>query len=233
MRPELLQVLCFDIGGTLVRMRRGTLAEEISSIISADRSVVTDILIAHGKTRPTSPEALAAAIARTCDRADRTDEITAVLVQRRADASAPVLYEDAEPVLRSLRERGWRLFYLSNAVGFTDPGPEPGFFSHAEAVLHSWQIGRCTPDPVAYDAITALAGVPPEAIVHIGDSWDTDVAGALRVGWQAIHLLRDSGAVVRGLPEDPRVPRVSSLFELLDLLPSCPVPRAAVSLEMP
>jgi FMN phosphatase YigB (HAD superfamily) len=217
MRADLLKAVCFDIGGTLVEMERGTLAEEIAARLAVDQAVVRDLLIEHGKRKRTSPADLAAVVAGGLGRPEQACAITGLIQHRRADVSQPRLCDDAVPTVRALARRAWRILYLSNAVGYVDPGPRPSYYDYAELVLHSWEIGACTPDPAAFRAVTGRTGLEPHSIVHVGDSWDTDVMGALAAGWQAIHVSRQQRDT--NAPTHPRVPRISRLTELIDILP--------------
>lgn len=220
MRPDLLEAVCFDIGGTLVAMERGTLAEEIAEQLGTDRELVGDLLVEHGKRSPTTPAELATAVARGCGCPDGTDAVAEILRRRHLDVSQPRLYDDVADALRALAQGGWRILYLSNAVGYADHGPEPSYYCHAEVVLHSWEIGVCTPDPAAFRAVADRARLEPNAIVHVGDSWDTDVAGALAAGWQAVHLWRHRQEPTSLSHAD--VPRIATLAELTAILPQHP-----------
>ncbi len=217
MRPERLQAICFDIGGTLVRMPRGTLAEEIATALGVTRACVRDLLIAHGKRRQAAPAEIATLVADGCGHPHAAPVITRLLEDRRHDVQHPSLFDETLDVLRRLTDAGWPLFYLSNAVGYTGMTTDPDYYRYARAVFHSWQIGACTPDRVAFDAVIAAVGVPPEAMLHVGDSFDSDVTGALVAGWQAVYLDRD-----RTGPFPTDVPRITDLTGLTALLPSGP-----------
>jgi FMN phosphatase YigB (HAD superfamily) len=123
-------------------------------------------------------------------------------------------------VLQTLGSAGWRIFYLSNTVGYSGPAIEPAYYSYAEAVFHSWQIGRCTPERAAFDTVATAAGLPPQAMLHVGDSWNSDIAGALAAGWQAVYLDRLNSEGCRS--PRPSVPRIPDLRRLLTLLPGRP-----------
>ncbi len=217
MRPERLQAICFDIGGTLVRMPRGTLAEEIATALGVGRPRVRDLLIAYGKCRLAAPTEIATLIADGCGRPDAAPVVTRLLENRRHDVQHPALFDETLGVLRRLTDAGWPLFYLSNAVGYTGMTAAPAYYSYARAVFHSWQIGVCTPDRAAFDTVVGAVGVPPEAMLHVGDSFDTDVAGALAAGWQAVYLDRHGLGPLRA-----GVPRITDLTGLTALLPSGP-----------
>jgi FMN phosphatase YigB (HAD superfamily) len=52
----------------------------------------------------------------------------------------------------------------------------------------SYLIGYAKPDPRAFTAVAAAHGVPPAAIIHLGDSLELDVRAALRVGARAVWI---------------------------------------------
>ena len=54
------------------------------------------------------------------------------------------------------------------------------------------------PDPRAFRAAARLGGVEPAATTMVGDSWSTDVAGALRAGLSAVWLNRRGEPMPRG-----------------------------------
>lgn len=53
-----------------------------------------------------------------------------------------------------------------------------------EAVVLCEEVGMLKPDPRAFDHATEKAGVAPENILYVGDSYHSDVQGAQPVGWQ-------------------------------------------------
>lgn len=217
---EQLEAVCFDIGGTLVPMERGPLAEQISALLSVDHAVVRSLLIDHGKRQATTPEKLAAEVAAGCGYPQANHHIARLLRRHRAEVAHAVLYVDVPKTLETLRKRGWRLLFLSNAVGYQTSGPTAAYTAYAEAVLHSWQTGFCKPEVGAFRAIEAIAGLPPRSLVHVGNSWAADVAGALAAGWSAVHLHRSAEDVSD--PADRGVSTIRSLADLVDLLPLHP-----------
>ena len=228
MLPDHLQAVCFDIGGVLVQTPRGFLAEEIAAALDTDVALVRMLLIEHGKRRRTSPAALAAALASGCGAHAMADGVEEIVRRRHHDMDDPALYPDALPVLRTLRHAGWRLCFLSNATSGTEDRPRPNYFSLAEVVAHSWEIGHCKPEVEAFRAIEQQMELAPHQIVSVGDSLRSDVLGALNAGWSAVHLPRTS----QPPPPPHRVPTINSLFELLTVLPArpgeVPLPRTGV-----
>jgi HAD superfamily hydrolase (TIGR01509 family) len=209
-----LSAVCFDIGGVLVEMPRGPLAQELAAVLDRDVEWVRDLLIEHGKMRRIEVSALAEILAgRT--RFDRRDRVEAALKQRVADVAEPRFFPDALPVLEQLRSSGWRICMLTNAVG--TPGPRPCYYSYAEVVAHSWEIGYCKPELAAFREVERLMDLPPHQIVKVGDSPRFDIAGARRAGWATVHVARDGAASTVEADEV-----IGTLAALPDLLPVRP-----------
>ncbi|MGH4022427.1 MAG: HAD family hydrolase [Pseudonocardiaceae bacterium] len=215
MLPEHLRAVCFDIGGVLVRVPRGFLAEELADTLGADPDRVRQLLIEYGKRRRSSSRILARALATGCGQPVDVDRVEAILRQRHRDIADPVLYPDAIPTMETLRAAGWRICFLSNAISDTADRPRPAWFSFAEVVVHSWEIGYCKPEIQAFRAIEQRMGLAAREIVSVGDSLRSDVLGALDASWSAVHLPRTG----RPPPPPHVVPTISSLPELLTILP--------------
>ncbi|MGV9839132.1 HAD family hydrolase [Nocardia niigatensis] len=213
MLPDTLHAICFDIGGVLVPMPKGPLAEEISAILDVDVEDVRDLLIKHGKTIRTTASKMGRIIT---DNWDITDEMLHHQIERalrQRFPAEPPLYPDTIPTLDALTESGWRICYLSNAVGLP-PEQQPSFYKWAEQVVSSWEIGHCKPDIAAFRVVEQRMALAPQQLVMVGDSLRFDIAGALAAGWSAVHLDRDRAV------KQPEVPTISSLPELIALLPS-------------
>jgi len=59
---------------------------------------------------------------------------------------------------------------------------------HFDFVLTSEEIGVTKPDPAIYAAATVAADCSAEEIVHVGDSFEKDVVGAMAYGMRAAWL---------------------------------------------
>jgi HAD superfamily hydrolase (TIGR01509 family) len=218
MLPDHLRAVCFDIGGVLAQVPRGFLAEELADFLGTDPTRVRQLLIEHGKRHRTTATALATAVATGCSMPGMAAQVEKIILRRLDDMANPVLYPDAIPVLEALSAAGWRICFLSNGIGDAASRPRPEYFSYAEVVAHSWEIGYCKPEAGAFRAAEQRMGLAPHQLVSIGDSLRTDVLGALAAGWSAVHLPRTSAP-----PPSPRiVPTISSLSALLSLMPTRP-----------
>lgn len=81
------------------------------------------------------------------------------------------------------------------------------------AAVTSEDAGCYKPEPGVFRRALELVGAPADRVVHIGDSWDSDVQGARRAGLKPVWLQRDTAG--RESPGD--VPRIGSF----DTLPEC------------
>jgi putative hydrolase of the HAD superfamily len=122
-------------------------------------------------------------------------------------------YPDAPVALTGLRERGVALVVVSNwDVSLPAVLREVGLAEMVDAVVTSAQVASPKPDRAIFDAALTLMGVLPDRAVHVGDSIEHDVHGALSAGIRPV-LLRREGAESDEPPPD--VPTISSLAELL------------------
>jgi putative hydrolase of the HAD superfamily len=122
-------------------------------------------------------------------------------------------YPDAPPALARLRERGVALVVVSNwDVSLHALLGEVGLAGMVDGAVTSAEVGRPKPAREIFDAALTLAGSPARRTLHVGDSVEHDVRGALAAGIRPV-LLRREGA---DPGEPPRgVPTISSLACLL------------------
>ncbi len=59
---------------------------------------------------------------------------------------------------------------------------------HLRAHHPSWQLGFAKPDPRAVQTVASLHDRDPAEVLHVGDSLDYDVRGALAAGAQALWI---------------------------------------------
>lgn len=120
--------------------------------------------------------------------------------------------------LRALAEAEVRLAVTSNSDGsvadllrrheWVQVGDGPG--APVEVVTDSGIVGVGKPDPRVFQATIDALGLPPERILHVGDSVHYDVEGAAAVGLQTVHM--DPFGLCRSTSH----PHIQRLGELLD-----------------
>ena len=95
-----------------------------------------------------------------------------------------------------------------------------GLESHFSCVLASEHVGIRKPDPAIFRMACEQTGVPPAFALHVGDSPESDIAGARAAGFAAVLL---ETAIPHGPGAEPDV-RVASLREVGSLLGHLPRP---------
>jgi putative hydrolase of the HAD superfamily len=124
-------------------------------------------------------------------------------------------YPDTIAALDAARKRGLRLVVVSN---WDSSLPEVldriGVGTRVDGVLTSAASGAVKPDPAIFVSALAVAGVPPSAAVHVGDSLTEDVAGAQAADIRAIWLDRTGAHAGRPDAGGENVTRISTLAEL-------------------
>jgi len=91
-------------------------------------------------------------------------------------------------------------------------------------VLSSSDCGAAKPDPAIFHEAARRTGLPPSEILHVGDSWELDVEGALRAGFGAmlyrgLWRFYPEGELPENAPpahQMPTVPIIDRLDEVLD-----------------
>jgi putative hydrolase of the HAD superfamily len=122
-------------------------------------------------------------------------------------------YPDALAALPALRARGLALVVASNwDVALPVVLRATGLGDMLDGVVTSAEVGQPKPGHAIFAAALALAGVPAQRAVHVGDSPAQDVQGALSAGIAPVLLGREDTEPVQA---PPGVPVIASLTELL------------------
>ena len=105
----------------------------------------------------------------------------------------PPPHPDAVNVLRSVKERGYRVGLISN-TGMT-PGTtfrqymgQVGILGYFDTLTFSDEVQLAKPAPGIFLPTAKALGMAPEEIVHVGDHLLNDVLGASRVGMKTIWI---------------------------------------------
>lgn len=123
------------------------------------------------------------------------------------------LLPDAEYVVRTLATK-YPLVIVSN--GFIevqyrkiDSSGLRDCFSH---IVLSEEVGAQKPNPKIYEQALRLCGCRPEEVLMIGDSWTSDIQGAINAGIDQLWLMSSHVA-------DPNLPSTYKVAHLTDVLP--------------
>jgi FMN phosphatase YigB (HAD superfamily) len=147
----------------------------------------------------------------------------AVEVYSRAFVASLPAAPDAGRMIERLASR-YRLAILSNwplAATIDRYVAAAGWSPYLAAVVVSQRVGAIKPHPAIFAAARAALGDPePASIIHVGDDWLADVAGARRAGWRAAYLRsRPDDSPLPGSARDDSVTADLELATLADLEP--------------
>ena len=193
------------------------------SIAESDSAIAAEIAyyrVHHddGRDRPTlaalrrtCAEVLRAALpapaAATLERLDpEATELTEALLASLRFAAFP----NVTPALTALRARGIRLVVASNwDCSLSDVLARLELMSLLDGVVTSAEVGARKPAAALFERALALAAVPRERALHVGDSVEADIAGAREAGLEAVLIRRDRS------PGPEGVRTITALTELM------------------
>jgi FMN hydrolase / 5-amino-6-(5-phospho-D-ribitylamino)uracil phosphatase len=122
------------------------------------------------------------------------------------------LYPDVLPLLDSIAGR-YVLGLVSNGNSYPERCGLQGRFAF---VILAQNVGVEKPDPAIFQHACREACCTPEQLMHIGDSLDTDVAGARRAGAFSVWLNRDRKPNHTEIRPDYEIRSLLELEKLLD-----------------
>ncbi|MDA8521324.1 HAD family hydrolase [Acidovorax sp. NCPPB 4044] len=131
-------------------------------------------------------ESIRTALRRAGDDESLTDAAFDVFFAERQRVA---LYDDAIAALEFLAER-YPVLALSNGNANLRIIGIHGYF---QGSVTAREFGIAKPDPRIFHAAAEQLGVPPEAVLHVGDDATLDAHGAMQAGMQAVWINRGAG----------------------------------------
>lgn len=124
------------------------------------------------------------------------------------------VFEDVEDALTAIGRAGLQAAVLTNGTAEqqNDKLARVGLAGRVGPVYTAEELGAAKPAAEAFLAACQRWGLPPEAVLHVGDRYDLDVEAAHNAGLRAVHLDRKDQCRLNGHV------RISSLRELASLL---------------
>jgi putative hydrolase of the HAD superfamily len=125
-------------------------------------------------------------------------------------------FDDVDGMLASLAAAGLATAVLSNGTieQQNDKLTRVGLAGRVGPVFTAESLGVAKPDAGAFLEACSRWGMPPDAVVNVGDRYDLDVVGARGAGLRAVFLDRN------GTGPAGEACRIRSLTELADRLRS-------------
>ena len=104
------------------------------------------------------------------------------------------VYDDARMLLPSLNERGYRMAVVTNSPFTSDfvdrKAKSLGIAHYFDAVISSADVGLAKPHPGIFQRALAAVDTDPHEALFVGDTVNTDIAGARAAGMRAILIER-------------------------------------------
>ncbi|MGE0057214.1 MAG: HAD family hydrolase [Dehalococcoidia bacterium] len=237
----LVQAVFFDLDGTLIddeeaarRCTEATCRHFETSIPGVDCAALTTTFMRLGKEYWTHRVASGvddnrgsrialwqqALSEHRIERPGLGEEFAVLYAALRAKAAVP--FEDAQPVVEALTNRGYRLAVITNGAAEVQRYKLElvGLDDYFDAFIASSDFGAGKPDLVVFEAALDALGADPAQTWHIGDNLAADVAGALNAGIRAAWLNRP-GETRRPEHPEPHA-ELRTLWELPSILTPAP-----------
>lgn len=192
-----MATILFDIGATLMDGPREVPARRLAEVLTGDRE--GSARAPHREIRRRlfgapyrSADELAASL---CDLVARPlEEVRPHVLDlwhRQKDEGYAIA--GAVDALRSFREAGWRIGFVSNIwlpyfEAFRTCFPDAG--DGESGCFLSFREGLEKPAVELYERALAWTGEAPERVVMVGDTYDDDVAPAQSLGMKTVWVLR-------------------------------------------
>jgi putative hydrolase of the HAD superfamily len=212
-----VKAVVFDLWDTLIdwdQEANARLNEQLAELVGADFKE-------RWRTSPTKYTGpVRGALADAGVRDEVMEDVCSLRRGYLREALAP--RPGAVDTLRTLRERGFKLGMISVCSQDTEElWFESEFAGLFDAEVFSSSFGASKPDPRIYLACCEQLGVEPADAVFVGDGANDELAGAQRVGMEAV-LIHRAG-------EDPVWPdvrewdglRITSIPQILEVVEPC------------
>jgi HAD superfamily hydrolase (TIGR01549 family) len=213
----------FDLGGTLMVMRRDRIISRILSdagypteparVHSAYFKAEPSWIAFYGERRMTGEDTEEAYRqldvriirilfpGRPAKEVDRLSRLTRRQWPMVAKSVPLELYPDATPTLGRLKAEGYILGLISNAPPDTTKAIESlGLPRYLPIIIVSGVVGVSKPNPEIFRIALREAKVEAAEAAHIGDVYEADVLGARNAGMTAVLIDRDGSQASHDCP---------------------------------
>ncbi|MCZ6793180.1 MAG: HAD-IA family hydrolase [Planctomycetota bacterium] len=204
-----IRVVFFDVGGTLLRVDPSV--GDVYARAAREHGWEVDPSLLNARFRDAWKRNTARSAGRghrTSDETLRSEWSTVVrdtfgaslssadlgalfedLYEKFVGASAWRIASGARETLDALRARGLRLGVLSNWDSRLPRTLEQlGLAGLFDVHAVSYEVGFEKPHPRIFEAALERAGAPPENILHVGDSLESDIRPARRLGMKTLWM---------------------------------------------
>jgi FMN hydrolase / 5-amino-6-(5-phospho-D-ribitylamino)uracil phosphatase len=132
-----------------------------------------------------------------------------------ARVDSVTVHDDVEPALDELEARGYLLGAITNGNFPLDRLPLARRMSF---IVHAERAGGAKPDAAPFAMAMGLSGAHPSRWVHVGDSIESDIAGAHAFGLRAVWINRRGDPPPEEVTPDAELPSLAGLADVVDRL---------------
>jgi putative hydrolase of the HAD superfamily len=227
-----VRAVSFDVWNTLLKFNEflNAIAHEIGALINKDQSYVFNSLMnSYLKAKDLRRRNVLKndIVAESQRLACKTLAIDIEIFRKgiaRAVMSANadrLLFEDTRYVLRSVKERGFKVAILGNVLFW--PGSytrilieRANISKFIDIQIYADEVGYQKPQREIFYRLLDELEVKPHEVIHIGDGLYEDFTGAVSAGLHAILLNQGVNEIVNVDSNAYIVPTLSSVLEILD-----------------
>jgi HAD superfamily hydrolase (TIGR01549 family) len=225
------RTVLFDLGGTLLVMRRDRIFRRVLSEWGKEASLdrvhsayisLDPWWVSHYGSKFMTPEETKDAYRDLDARVyldiypgadqETVEEFSMAVRSRWPELEKEIpleLYPDTEPILSWLHSSNYTMGLVSNAPPDTEKVVETlGLRKYLSSIVISGIVGYTKPHPEIFRIALKELGVNAGEAIHVGDLYEADVLGASNAGIRGILLDRD------GSHEGLDCPRIQSLAEV-------------------
>ena len=187
--------ITFDCFGTLVDWQRGLTGalrpfagDRTAELVRAYHA--HESIVERQTPHRSYKDVLVTALRRAAEQCGVPIPLEATRVLPEAWASMPV-FDDVEPMLAELRQRGWKLAVLTNCDEDLFAATQQRFRAPFDLVLTAERVRGYKPAAWHFQGFERLTRLDRRNWVHVANSWYYDIAPARALGIPYVWLDRD------------------------------------------
>ena len=210
----MIKVVSFDLGGTIINTYGHSLIVELANAIDVNKNKIVCIIKKYFMTKRMDIDEAVEIISKELE--IKSQKVIKDFIANYCPVTS--IYDDVDETLSALKERGYILIAIANHYfinGIYEIKPL-GYFSQ---VFYSFDVGMSKPDKEIFLYVEKKMNCSAQNIVHIGDSFVSDIVGPKKVGWNTILIDRTNKNELNNNSISLQADHIiTNLYELLDIL---------------
>ncbi len=227
----MIRAVSFDVYNTLIELRKYyiVIAEEIARITGKDPKEVSEkIFRAHKNAlRHRLMGGFKRVIIESADMYAKTLGVNREIIYRAIVSSldrkeiSNLLFPDVKEALEALKQKNVLITTIGNVLSW--PGMITRYILYKNNILHYFdltvfmdEVGYMKPQKEIFHYTAEQLGISIDELLHVGDSPENDLAGALLAGAKAVLINRDIKIPLAKIGKNAFI--VNDLRKLIDVV---------------